>query len=60
MVIDSHLHVLKWQNFDKVYFDGLAAGVSSPEDTPVDTLVNWLKAAGVERGVIMGQEMTRR
>jgi len=59
MVIDSHLHVLKWQNFDKVYFDGLAAGVSSPEDTPVDTLVNWLKAAGVERGVIMGQEMTR-
>lgn len=57
MVIDSHLHVLKQENFDRTVFENLA--LPFPEDTPIDMLVNWLRAADVKRGVIMGQDMTR-
>jgi len=57
MVIDSHLHVLKGSNFDRVTFESL--GSPPPEDTSIDELVSWLKAADVKRAVIMGQDMTR-
>lgn len=57
MIIDSHLHVLKQKNFDRITFESL--GLPYPEDTAIDVLVNWLKSAGVEKAVIMGQEMNR-
>lgn len=57
MVIDTHVHVLKADNFD--------AGVEQqirhrhPEDTPFDELVTWLREAGVVKAVLMGQDMSR-
>lgn len=57
MIIDSHLHVLKQKNFDRDAFENM--GLPYPEDTAIDELVNWLKNAGVEKAVIMGQEMKR-
>jgi hypothetical protein len=40
MIIDSHLHVLKKNNFDKTAFEAL--GHPFPEDTPLELLVGWL------------------
>ncbi len=57
MIIDSHLHVLKEKNFDKVTEDQL--GHVHPTDTPIESLVAWLKDAGVSKAVIMGQDMSR-
>jgi len=57
MVIDSHLHVLKESNFDAVTEKTL--GHSHPKDTPVETLVAWLRDAGVCKAVVMGQDMSR-
>ena len=57
MVIDPHVHVLEQKNFDKATFERL--GLPFPKDTPIEMLVDWLREAGVERAVIMGQDMTR-
>jgi len=56
-VIDSHLHVLKKRNFNRTIYE--SAGFLYPEDTPINNLVMWLKGAGVERAIIMGQDMSR-
>jgi len=57
MVIDSHLHVLKQSNFNGINFEEL--GHPFPEDTQLDSLISWLRGAGVEKAVIMGQDMSR-
>ncbi len=57
MIIDSHVHVLKRAYFDKELFEGM--GLPYPEDTPIESLVSWLKEAGVGKAVIMGQDMSR-
>ena len=57
MIIDSHLHVLKQKNFDRIIFKDL--GHAYPEDTDIHTLVSWLKEAGVKKAIIMGQNMNR-
>lgn len=58
MVIDSHLHVLKESNFDKITEEKLGH-IHPKEDTPLDSLVNWLRNAGITKAVIMGQDMSR-
>ena len=57
MVIDSHLHVLKAENFDEV--TEAQIGHRHPEDTPIEDLVGWLVDAGVHKAVVMGQDTTR-
>jgi predicted TIM-barrel fold metal-dependent hydrolase len=57
MVIDSHLHVLKENNFDAVTEKAL--GHTHPTDTPIESLVSWLRDAGVGKAVVMGQDMSR-
>lgn len=58
MIIDSHLHVLRESNFDKITEKNL--GHTHPkEDTPVDKLVTWLRNSGITKAVIMGQDMSR-
>jgi predicted TIM-barrel fold metal-dependent hydrolase len=57
MIIDSHLHLARKENFDKATHDSLKMNI--PENTEIDQLVSWLKAAGVFNAVVMGQDMTR-
>ena len=57
MIIDSHLHLMQKKNFDKASWDNLNLGV--PKDTDIKDLVQWLKKVGVEKAVVMGQDMTR-
>ncbi len=57
MVIDSHIHVLKADNFDEV--TEAQIGHKHPKDTPIETIVKWLRDASVEKAVLMGQDMTR-
>ncbi len=57
MKIDSHMHLIRKKNFDTATFERLKLKV--PEDTDIDELVHWMKQAGVERAVAMGQDMTR-
>ncbi|MCX6089107.1 MAG: amidohydrolase family protein [Candidatus Atribacteria bacterium] len=57
MIIDSHMHLIRKKNFDKVTYERL--GMKVPEDTPLDQLVGWMKEAGVKKAVAMGQDMTR-
>jgi predicted TIM-barrel fold metal-dependent hydrolase len=56
-VIDSHVHVLKEKNFDKI--TEAKIGHKHPKDTPIESLVRWLKDAGVSKAVIMGQDCSR-
>lgn len=57
MVIDSHMHLINTKCFDKPTYDRL--GQSIPSDTDIDQLVKWMKDAGVEKCVCMGQDMHR-
>lgn len=57
MVIFSHMHLIRKENFDRETYDHL--GVEVPEDTHLENLVSWLREAGVVRAVVMGQDMTR-
>lgn len=57
MVIDSHMHLICSECFDKPTYDAL--GQSIPGDTDIDQLVAWMKAAGIEKCVCMGQDMHR-
>ena len=56
-IIDSHVHVLKEKNFDRV--TEARIGHKHPEDTPIELLVRWLEDAGVGKAVIMGQDCSR-
>jgi len=56
-VIDSHLHVLKEKNFDRI--TEAKIGHAHPEDTPIELLVDWLREAGVNKAIIMGQDCSR-
>jgi predicted TIM-barrel fold metal-dependent hydrolase len=56
-IIDSHVHVLKEKNFDKI--TEAKIGHKHPKDTPIEFLVSWLKDAGVSKAVIMGQDCSR-
>jgi len=57
MLIDSHMHLIRKKNFDVETFDCLKMPI--PEDTDIEDLVVWMKQAGVEKAVAMGQDMTR-
>ncbi len=57
MIIDSHMHLIRKENFDKPTYDRL--GMRVPEDTDLDQLVSWYKAAGIDKCVCMGQDMSR-
>ena len=57
IVIDSHLHVLKEKNFDRI--TEAKIGHVHPEDTPIELLVEWLQNAGISKAVIMGQDCSR-
>ena len=57
MIIDSHMHLINSKCFDKATYDRL--GQSIPKDTDIDQLVTWMKAAGIEKCVCMGQDMHR-
>ncbi len=57
MVIDSHIHALKVENFDAV--TEAQIGHKHPEDTPIELIVTWLRNAGVKKAILMGQDMTR-
>lgn len=57
MVVDSHMHLINTSCFDKKTYDEL--GQSIPNDTDIDQLVSWMKAAGIEKCVCMGQDMHR-
>ena len=57
MVIDSHLHVLRAENFDEV--TEARIGHRHPQDTPIEDLVGWLVGAGIDKAVVMGQDTTR-
>lgn len=57
MVIDSHMHLIRTSCFDKPTYDRL--GQSIPKDTDIDQLVGWMKAAGIQKCVCMGQDMHR-
>ena len=54
-VIDTHLHVLKEQNFDRV--TEARIGHTHPEDTPIESLVGWLKDAGVSEVFTPGSDL---
>ncbi len=57
MLIDAHVHLLRAENFDeKLLLDN---GIQPPKDTPLETLVSWLREAGVDKAVVMGQDMSR-
>jgi predicted TIM-barrel fold metal-dependent hydrolase len=57
MVVDSHLHLIRRENFDEETYRRLE--LSLPQDTLIEDLVGWLKTAGVTRAVAMGQDMSR-
>ncbi len=57
MIIDSHMHLIRKKNFDIKTFDSLRMKV--PEDTDIKDLINWMKKAGVNKAITMGQDMTR-
>ena len=57
MIVDSHLHLLQSKNFEKETWDRL--GMPFPHDTKLNDLIKWLEYAGVEKAVVMGQDMTR-
>ena len=57
MIVDSHLHLMQKKNFDVETNRKL--GMKIPDDTPLPKLVSWLKEAGVEKAVVMGQDMSR-
>ena len=55
MYIDSHMHLINTKCFDRPTYDRL--GQSIPKDTDINQLVEWMKAAGIEHCVCMGQDM---
>ncbi|MDC7290078.1 amidohydrolase [Blautia schinkii] len=57
MIIDSHMHLINSKCFDKPTYDAL--GQSIPHDTDINQLVNWMRDAGIEKCVCMGQDMHR-
>lgn len=57
MIIDSHMHLIKVENFDVQTYGSLNMGL--PKNTDLDTLVSWYKEAGISHAVCMGQDMTR-
>jgi len=57
MIIDSHLHLIRKKNFDLELWKRIDVGV--PDDTDIDDLISWLRGAGIERAVVMGQDMSR-
>ncbi len=59
MIIDSHAHLLEQKNFDTKTIKEVSATFPTPADTDLDSLVNWMKEAGVKKAVIMGQDMSR-
>lgn len=62
MIIDAHVHVLRTKSMDVATFKKLNETSPidiTPEDTPIEKEVEWLRGAGVEKAVIFGQDMTR-
>jgi predicted TIM-barrel fold metal-dependent hydrolase len=57
MIFDSHMHLIRRKNFCEETYKRLGLGL--PKDTDIDQLVSWMKEAGIEKAVCMGQDMTR-
>jgi len=57
MIIDSHLHLMRKENFVSGNYKKL--GMKIPNNTSLEKLVGWLKGAGVRKAVVMGQDMSR-
>lgn len=57
MTIDAHMHLIQRKNFDPEIYKKL--DMLLPNDTDLDTLVGWLRKAGITRAVAMGQDQTR-
>lgn len=57
MVIDSHMHLTRKANYD--IERNTTMGMTIPEDTDLEDLISWWKAAGIEKAVCMGQDMTK-
>ena len=57
MIIDSHMHLTRKENFDIAKNERMHLGV--PEDTDIHQLVKWWREAGIEKAVCMGQDMSR-
>lgn len=58
MVIDSHMHIVKRNCWDKQAWESNGLTIPS-EDIPIETIVMWFKKAGISRAVAMGQDMSR-
>lgn len=47
MVIDSHMHLTRKANYD--IERNTTMGMTIPEDTDLEELISWWKAAGIEK-----------
>jgi predicted TIM-barrel fold metal-dependent hydrolase len=56
-IIDSHLHLLKKENYNIGLFKN--NGMYLPENTPLDFLVTAMKELNISKAVVMGQKMER-
>jgi predicted TIM-barrel fold metal-dependent hydrolase len=58
MIIDSHMHISTKATWNKNAWE--SNGLTIPEeDTPVETVVVWMKKAGINKAVAMGQDQSR-
>ena len=57
MIIDAHAHLLQKKNFDREVWKRLKMPV--PEDTAISQFIEWLDEVGIDKAIIMGQDMTR-
>ena len=56
-IIDSHMHLVHSECFDKATCDKYGMGI--PKNTDIHQLVAWMKEAGIEHCVSMAQDMHR-
>jgi predicted TIM-barrel fold metal-dependent hydrolase len=58
MIIDSHMHISTRETWCQEAWE--SNGLTIPaENTPVETVVEWMRSAGIEHAVAMGQDQTR-
>ena len=56
-MIDAHMHLIRRKNFDADVYKRL--DMLLPNDTDLDDLVGWMRKAGIDKAVAMGQDQTR-
>jgi predicted TIM-barrel fold metal-dependent hydrolase len=58
MIIDSHMHISTRASWCQEAWE--SNGLTIPAvDTPVEKVVEWMKSAGIQKAVAMGQDQTR-